>query len=94
MIGVDDQLGARALTGCEHRAEVRDDVRVSVQHRRHEHRGSAFIDGARKPFGQRGRRLRGHFHHFDPFFGEAVELAADRMELPVGRDQSRPLAQG
>ena len=74
--------------------EVGHDVGVLVQDGRDEHRRGTVIDGLGESLGERGRRERRYLHDGDPFLGQAVELAADRVKLARSRDETGSVSQG
>ncbi|HZF73556.1 MAG TPA: hypothetical protein VEZ51_08995, partial [Gemmatimonadaceae bacterium] len=73
--------GAHAFTRLLDRGEVRDDVRILIEHRRHQHRCGAIVDRDRQALGQGRCRHRRDLDHLDALFRKAIELAPDGVKF-------------
>ncbi len=93
MVGVDEELGARVRARRREPRQSRDDARVLEEDGRDEHRAvrrraSAASRSASVSTGRAGSRTTSSL-----LLGEPPELAPQRVELAVGRDELRPLPQ-
>ncbi len=93
VVDVDQQLRADSPARLHQGVQPGDDARVAEEDGGDEDGGGAVVGRPREPFGDVVRGVGGDLHHLDPLLGEPVELAADGVELAVGRDQPRPLAE-
>ena len=93
MVRVHQELDAAGLTRPRELVQARNDPRVLEQHARDEDRGGALVELVRHPLGQRVGRAGCDSNDVEPRFVEPGELAADRVELTVGRDQAGSPAQ-
>ena len=93
VVGVDDELRARTRARARESLEASDDVPGLEEHRGDEHGARALVDRAGQALGQRVRRLRRQADDLEPGFVEPRQLAAQRVELAVGGDEPRALAQ-
>ena len=93
MVGVDEELGADV------RARPREPPRcgtirpVSKSTAETSDGARALVDRRRHPLGQRLGRLGGQALDLEPLLGQPRELAAQRVELAVGRDEPRATAE-
>ena len=92
MVRVDEQLRARVRTRLRQRRQPGDDPRVLEEHRRDEHRARARSLGG-QPLGKRLHRPGREPDDVEPLLPQPPELAPQRVELAVGRDELRPLPQ-
>ncbi len=92
MVGVDEELGARVRARRGQRRQLGHDARVFEQNSRDEHGARARSLG-REPPRERLHRPGGDQDDRERLLGQPAELASQGVELAVGRDELRPLAQ-
>src|SRR5690606_25943024 len=90
VVCVDEEFGAVPAARFHDVSEPAYDARVQVEDGRDEGGCGPVVDGAGESFGH-GVRGRGRdLDDLDSLFGEAIELAAERVVLAVGRDEAGP----
>ena len=77
-----------------HLPEPASDSAGVEEHGRDEHERGPVVHRVGQPLGDRLHRLLGDPDHLQALLGEPVELAANGVELAIGRDQPGPGAQG
>jgi len=89
VICVHQQLGADALARRVDLAQPGRDVPITEKHRGHHHGGGAVVYQGPQALGDRGRGGVGNPHDLDPLLRQTIELASQRVELAIGRDEAR-----
>ncbi len=92
MVGVDEELGALIRARRRQRGQLGHDARVFEENGRDEH-GARPPSLGREPLRERLHRPGGEPDDREPLLGQPAELASQRVELTVGRDDLRPFTQ-
>jgi hypothetical protein len=93
VVDVDKQLHALKAAGDHHLAEPSSDGPRLEEDGGDQHGGCPVVDLGHQTLADRRRGVGRHLDHLEAFLGQPVELTPDRVELPVGRDHARSLAE-
>ncbi len=93
MVDVDEELGAGSGACVRELAEPRHDAGGLEEDRGDEDGARSLVDLGRHPLGQGLGRRGGQANDLEPRLAQSRELPAERVELAVGGDESRPPAQ-
>ena len=94
VVCVHEQLRSHPTAVIENGTQPRHDVGARIEDRGREHCGGTAVRGGDEPLGDRVGGLGAHLDDLEqPVLGEAVQLAAEGVELAVGRHEPGTLPQ-
>ena len=94
MIGVHEEVAPHLLAAFRNAVEPADDAGVAVEDGGDQHARRLIVRRETEPLGERVDRVHGHADDGQTLLLQAVELAPDGVELPRGRHEPGPPAQG